>query len=87
MLDHILRTVQHYEREHRIPPNVVYLNPQHFNVLRRQCPGLFCGDPEVRLGFRLVILPASVLLHPQAACVPPAAASPRIARVPATRAG
>lgn len=67
MLHHLLHVIRRYEHVHGVPPTVVYLNPGHYAALRTQCPGLFVRDPAVRLGLRLVILPAAVLRHPQAA--------------------
>ncbi len=70
MLDHILATVQSYEREHGILPNVLYLNPDHHRALLEYYPALFEHDPAISLDFRLVIVPSSLLSHPQAAYVP-----------------
>jgi hypothetical protein len=67
MLDHILATAQSYEREHGIRPNVLYLNPDHHRVLIEYYPALFEYDPAICLDFRLVIVAASQLSHPQAA--------------------
>jgi hypothetical protein len=69
MLDHILATVQSFEREHGMRPNVLYLNPDHHRVLVECYPALFDQDPAIRLEFRLVIVAASLLSHPQAAFV------------------
>ena len=67
MLDHILNTAQNFERIHGIKPDVIYINPLHYESLRRLHSGLFHPEQEVDLGFRLVILPGSVLSHPEAA--------------------
>ena len=67
MLDHILRTAQTFENTHGIAPEVIYINPSHYESLCRQHAELFLPDQGVRLGFRLVILPASMLIHPEAA--------------------
>ncbi len=69
MLDHILATAQSYEREHGIRPNVLYLNPDHLRVLVKAYPALFEQDPAICLDFRLMIVAASQLSHPQAAYV------------------
>ena len=69
MLDHILATVQSYEREHGIRPNVLYLNPDHHRALIEYYPALFEHDPAISLEFRLVIVATSLLSHPQAAYV------------------
>lgn len=67
MLDHLLQTAQAYERKHGKPPEVVYINPDHFETLFRYYPERFNGNPSIRLGFRLVIVPGCLLTHPQAA--------------------
>lgn len=67
MLDHLLSTAQAFERTHGVTPDVVYINPRHYENLRRHCPELFDREQEVELGFRLVILPGSLLTHPEAA--------------------
>lgn len=66
MLDYILSQAQQFEREHGEAPDVVYINPVHFEALFRAYPRLFEPDQEIRLGFKLVILPSSELPHPQA---------------------
>jgi len=67
MLDHILQCVQGYESEHGISPDVVYINPFHYEGLIRNHPKLFSSGNNVPLGFRLIIVPSSNLLHPRAA--------------------
>lgn len=66
MLDYILNTAQTFEREHGIAPDVIYINPMHYEQLTRYSPDLFAPDSNTRLGFRLVIVPANVLAHPHA---------------------
>jgi hypothetical protein len=66
MLSHILRQVQAYERRHGIRPNVVYINPDHLRCLRLHHPWLFRNDPAVQLGFRLAVVEAGSLVHPEA---------------------
>jgi len=67
MLDRILQCVQDYEREHGTTPDVVYINPFHYDGLRRYHPELFNMGESVSLGFRLMIVPGSQLTHPEAA--------------------
>ena len=67
MLSYILQQAQQFERDFGIAPDVVYINPQHFEALFRDSPELFAPDQQIRLGFRLVILPSSQLAHPTAA--------------------
>ncbi len=67
MLDHILQCVLAFEREHGITPDVVYINPFHYDGLRRFHPELFNTGEPVSLGFRLVIVPGNQLSHPEAA--------------------
>ncbi len=71
MLDHILGRVQRFEARHGITPNVVYLNHSQFAVLRKQCPGLFSEDTNYSLGFHLILVPDSELVHPRIAWIPP----------------
>lgn len=67
MLDHIMQCVLDFEREHGIAPDVVYINPFHYDGLRRYHPGLFDPGKSVALGFRQVIVPSNQLSHPEAA--------------------
>lgn len=66
MLDYILNTAQAFEREHGIAPDVIYINPLHYEQLTRFSPELFEPGNRLQLGFRLVIVPANVLAHPAA---------------------
>lgn len=66
MLDYILNTAQAFEREHGIAPDIIYINPMHYERLTRYSPGLFAPGNKLEFGFRLVIVPANVLAHPQA---------------------
>ena len=66
MLDYILLQAQKFEQDHGVAPNVVYINPVHFESLFRDYPDLFAPDQEVRLGFKLAIQPSSQLSHPHA---------------------
>jgi hypothetical protein len=66
MLDYLLNTAQAFEREHGVVPDVIYINPLHYEQLTRQSPELFVAGSRLRMGFRLVIVPASVLAHPRA---------------------
>jgi hypothetical protein len=66
MLDYILNTAQTFEREHGIAPDVIYINPLHYEQLTRYSPEIFTTGNTLQLGFRLVIVPANVLAHPMA---------------------
>ncbi|HYQ70558.1 MAG TPA: hypothetical protein VET88_01375 [Gammaproteobacteria bacterium] len=66
MLDYILSTAQSFEREHGIAPDVIYINPMHYEQLTRTAPELFVPGGKLHLGFRLMIVPANVLAHPHA---------------------
>jgi hypothetical protein len=70
MLDYILNTAQAFEREHGIAPDVIYINPLHYEQLARYSPELFAPGSRPTLGFRLVIVPANVLAHPRASMLP-----------------
>ena len=61
MLDYLLYTAQSFEREHGLDPDVIYINPLHYEQLTRYNPELFAPESKLRLGFRLVIVPANVL--------------------------
>jgi len=71
MLDHILGRIQSFERRHGMSPNVVYVNHSHYEVLRRQCPGLFSDKVNYTLGFHLILVPDSELAHPRIGWIPP----------------
>jgi hypothetical protein len=66
MLSYILYLMQEFERNHGAAPNVIYINPMHFEALFRENPALFEPGQAVRLGFRMVMLPSSCLPHPEA---------------------
>ena len=66
MLDYILNTAQVFEREHGTVPDVVYINPMHYEQLTRTNPELFVPGSTLRPGLRLVIVPSNVLAHPRA---------------------
>jgi hypothetical protein len=66
MLDYILKTAQTFERQHGIAPDVIYINPLHYERLTRCNPELFVPGSRLCPGFRLVIVPASILAHPHA---------------------
>jgi hypothetical protein len=67
MLDHILRTALTFEKVHGIPPDIIYINPYHYENLCRHHPELCDPDQDICLGFRLVIVPSCTLYHPEAA--------------------
>lgn len=67
MLDQILRCIQDFERVHGTVPDVVYINPFHYAGLRRYHPDIFEAGETFTLGFRLVIVPGTLLPHPEAA--------------------
>jgi len=74
MLIHIVEQVRNFSRLHDKAPNVLYLNPAHYAVLRATYPEVFAdGHPErvEMLGLRIVIAPASLLPRPVVACVVP----------------
>jgi len=66
MLSIILYQMQEFERGHGVAANVVYINPVHYEALFRENPELFEPGQDVRLGFRMVIVPSSCLAHPEA---------------------
>ena len=50
MLSHLLCQAQEFERNHGIAPNVMYVNPMHFEALFREYPELF-EKPARRSGW------------------------------------
>jgi hypothetical protein len=80
MLDYILNTAQTFEREHGIAPDVIYINPLHYEQLTRYSPELFASGSRTDLGFRLVIVPANVLAHPRASLLSAQAGWPCVER-------
>ncbi len=78
MLDHILNTAQTFENMHGIAPDVVYINPSHYERLYKYHSDIFQSAQGIYLGFRLVILPGSMLAHPEAALL---AVTRRLSRV------
>ena len=67
MMDHILNTAQTFERTHGTAPDVIYINPSHYESLYKHHSELFQPNQDVHPGFRLVIIPSSMLTHPEAA--------------------
>ncbi|MEN8206395.1 MAG: hypothetical protein ABFS24_10315 [Pseudomonadota bacterium] len=67
MMDHLLKTAHTFERTHGTAPDVIYINPSHYESLYRHHPELFQPNQDIHLGFRLVIVPSSMLTHPEAA--------------------
>ena len=78
MLDHILNTAQTFENLHGTAPDVIYINPSHYESLCKYHSELFQSDQGIYLGFRLVIVPSSLLSHPEAALL---AVTRRLSRV------
>jgi len=69
MLCYLLQKAQQFERDFGTKPNVIYINPQHFEMLCREHPDLFGSGQSMQPGFRLIILPGSQLSHPEAALI------------------
>jgi hypothetical protein len=70
MLDQILRAARTFEDTHGLPPDIIYINPYHYEGLCRHHPELFYPNQDFRLGFRLVIVASSRLKQPEAAILP-----------------
>jgi hypothetical protein len=70
MLSQLLRQVQAFERSHGIRPNAVYLSAAQYGAMRRMYPGLFKREPEVTLGFRIIVAPRDSHAHPEVAWLP-----------------
>ncbi len=56
-----LQRVQAFESEHGASPDVVYINPSHYQGLHRYHAEIFESGQSLQLGFQLVILPGSLL--------------------------
>ena len=67
MLDHILKTARTFKNTHGTSPDIVYINPYHYEGPCKQHPELFSSNQGAHLGFRLVIVPGCTLHHPEAA--------------------
>jgi len=66
MLSFIYRLVRHFEKEHGIRPNLLYLNPTHLNSLREQLNACHQLDEIVELlGMEIVITRET--MHPHVA--------------------
>jgi hypothetical protein len=50
MLDYLVKTAHSFENTHGTPPDVIYINPFHYECLCKQYPELFSSNQEVRLG-------------------------------------
>ncbi|HAJ91882.1 MAG TPA: hypothetical protein DCO71_04565 [Gammaproteobacteria bacterium] len=72
MLDHIMKAAQTFENTHGTSPDIVYINPSHYECLYKHNPELFSQNQHIHLGFRLVIMPGCTLIHPKAAMLPAA---------------
>lgn len=69
MLSFLYRLVEHYHREHGLHPNLLYLNPWHYQKLLECLPEME-GQEEVSrfLMMQIVISPEAV--HPYVAWLP-----------------
>jgi len=75
MLFQIIHQFQEFQRAHHRSPNVVYLNPDHYSVLRDNYSELFSNythpDVIIPLDLRVVIVPKSLLSAPRVASIQP----------------
>jgi hypothetical protein len=68
MLSYIYRLVHDFEKEHGLPPNLLYLNQAHMSVLREQLgPAKRLDDVVGLLGMELIITQEAT--HPHVAWV------------------
>ena len=79
MLDHILKTARTFEKMHGTPPDVIYINPFHYQELCKHYSRMIAENQDIRPGFRLVIIPGSMLTHPEAALLSATECSSRVA--------
>jgi len=76
MLSFIYRLIHHFEKEHGIHPNLLYLNQAHMQALREQLRSSTLLDEIVTLlGMEIII--SQEIVHPHVVWTPLVA--PRIA--------
>ena len=69
MLSFLYRLVEHYHREHSLHPNLLYLNPRHYQKLLECLPEMDNQEEVSRfLMMQIVINPEA--LHPYVAWLP-----------------
>lgn len=75
MLSQILCQLLEFEKEHGRKANVMYLNPDHFTVLRLQNPSVFSEEGTQNEGVpasvKIAIVQREFLAHPRVAWVQP----------------
>ena len=70
MLDQILSQIQDFEHRHGRHPSVVFVNRDHYAVLRETYPEIFQEQAAILLGFTISVVPNEVLAQPEAAWLP-----------------
>lgn len=69
MLSFLYHLVEHYHREHALHPNLLYLNPWHYQKLLECLPEM--GDQEEVSRFLMMqIVIGSEVMHPYVAWLP-----------------
>ena len=63
MLSFIYRLARDFEKEHGVPPNLLYLNPTHLQFLRAQLDETWPLDNIVNL-LGMEIMVSSEVVHP-----------------------
>lgn len=71
MLSFIYRLVRDFEKEHGIPPNLLYLNPVHMHFLREQMSSDKQLDQIVNL-LDMEIIITQEAIHPHVSWTQPA---------------
>jgi hypothetical protein len=75
MLFQIIHQFQEFQRIHQTSPNVVYLNADHYAVLREDYSELFSDythpDVIIPLELRVVLVPKALLSAPRVASIEP----------------
>jgi len=75
MLFQIIHQFQEFQRTHHTSPNVVYLNPEHYTVLRDNYSEMFSDythpDVIIPLELRIVLVPKVLLSAPRVASIQP----------------
>lgn len=70
MLDQILHQIQDFEHRHGRHPSVIFVNRDHYAVLRETYPEIFHEQASIMLGFAVRVVPNEVLARPEVAWMP-----------------
>jgi len=75
MFAQIIQQFQEFKQTYSKCPNVLYVNPEHYAILRERYSEMFSDerrpDVIVPLQIKVVIVPKGLLRHPRVACILP----------------